>query len=369
MKIHLKQIIGGALVSIALMALAFGSVAANGGANGSGHMASGFGSVNIGGETLLVEVIVAVAPGNSDRDVVNAALAQQGARPIDDSASTTTGLFWNQFADGSIPSPTVQQNYNGDGDPTGSSGAAALQSTQDKWGDVSGSRLALGTLGLTTACPSLVRSCKGPQVRDGANDVAWLAIGGCCTLGVTWYTTSGVPEADMALNAKFNWNTDGSNYDVETVLLHENGHVAGLGHSTEPGAVMEATYAGVRRALTDDDRDGLVGLYPSVPINIAPVADAGPDVTATDDGSGSATVTLDGSGSSDPNGDAFTYLWSTHESKASIDVKVDVGTSATFTLTVTDGGGLSDSDSVTVTVNAPSDGGPCPPKKAEKGKC
>ena len=35
----------------------------------------------------------------------------------------------------------------------------------------------------------------------------------------------------MALNTKFNWNSDGSDFDVETVFNHKNGHVAGLVHS------------------------------------------------------------------------------------------------------------------------------------------
>ncbi|MCH8132506.1 MAG: di-trans,poly-cis-decaprenylcistransferase, partial [Myxococcales bacterium] len=115
---------------------------------------------------------------------------------------------------------------------------------------------ALSYGGLTDRCPSLVRECDGPQVRDANNDVAWMEIRGCCTLGVTWFTTSGAPEADMGMNTKFSWAVDGSQFDVETVLLHENGHVAGLGHSTVAGAVMEATYAGARRQLHQDDIDG-----------------------------------------------------------------------------------------------------------------
>jgi hypothetical protein len=90
-----------------------------------------------------------------------------------------------------------------------------------------------------------------------------LSIGGCCTLAVTWFSTD-TDEADMAVNRKFSWSTDGSDYDLETVLLHENGHVAGLGHSEVGEAVMFATYHGLDRQLDQDDIDGITFLYPDV---------------------------------------------------------------------------------------------------------
>jgi hypothetical protein len=72
------------------------------------------------------------------------------------------------------------------------------------------------------------------------------------TLGVTWYTTSD-PEADMTLNTHFTWkdtcNDSGSGYDVETVFLHENGHVAGLDHVTRADSVMYPSYQRARCTL------------------------------------------------------------------------------------------------------------------------
>jgi len=65
----------------------------------------------------------------------------------------------------------------------------------------------------------------------------------------------------MALNTKFPWNTNGDDFDVETVYLHENGHALGLGHSEVVGAVMEAVYDGKRRMLHQDDIDGISFLY------------------------------------------------------------------------------------------------------------
>ncbi|MEZ4399025.1 MAG: matrixin family metalloprotease [Kofleriaceae bacterium] len=50
-------------------------------------------------------------------------------------------------------------------------------------------------------------------------------------------------------------------FDLETVALHEIGHLLGLSHSTVAGAVMFPTYGGPRRALTADDVAGIRALY------------------------------------------------------------------------------------------------------------
>ncbi|MGW3353724.1 RICIN domain-containing protein [Nonomuraea rubra] len=53
-------------------------------------------------------------------------------------------------------------------------------------------------------------------------------------------------------------------YDVETVALHEIGHILGLQHSAVPGAVMFPTVSSntTLRALTADDIEGARRLYP-----------------------------------------------------------------------------------------------------------
>ena len=213
------------------------------------------------GTDLTVEVIELVPAGQNPEDVAVSALARQGARPVSPSAYSLTGLVWPQFSSGTT-NPTVVQNYNPANDPTGV-GDAVLQSTQSTWTNVSDSNFSLSWGENTVRCPSLVRECKGPQVRDGYNDVGWLSIGGSTTLAVTWSTTSGTPEADMGINLNFPWRTDGTNYDLESVVLHENGHVAGLGHSADKTAVMYAYYHGVVHTLQTDDINGIVALYPS----------------------------------------------------------------------------------------------------------
>ena len=49
--------------------------------------------------------------------------------------------------------------------------------------------------------------------------------------------------------------------DVETVALHEIGHLLGLAHSSSPNAVMYASYSGQLRTLSQDDIDGIQSVY------------------------------------------------------------------------------------------------------------
>jgi peptidoglycan hydrolase-like protein with peptidoglycan-binding domain len=83
------------------------------------------------------------------------------------------------------------------------------------------------------------------------------------TLAHTFYPDSywGALQGDMHFNDWFTWRVDGSDYDLETVALHEAGHALGLAHSDSSSAVMYAYYAGVRRNLTQDDVNGIQSLY------------------------------------------------------------------------------------------------------------
>jgi len=207
---------------------------------------------------LHVEILVQVPAGTSARTAANNALDAQGATrapdPPQSAAYTFTGLHWEVLP--------VVQHYNGAGSRT-SGAQTALSNTYPDWSNVSGSTYRITAGQLTPRCPSLVRECPGAQRNDRFNDVGWAQLGNGI-LGVTW-STSGVDEADMAINTRYAWSTGcrqvSGAFDLESVYLHENGHVAGLGHSSDPSAVMYPSYQTARCSLAADDRAGLARLY------------------------------------------------------------------------------------------------------------
>lgn len=218
------------------------------------RVVSGVGKAKVDGRDAIVEVLVAVQAGESATAARDKALRDQGAEPLSNGFSFT-GLVWD--------TGSLTQYYNPAGQPV--DGLSALRATHWPWSSVSGSRFRMSYGGTTLRCPSLVRECRGGQYNDRANDVGWarLSYG---TLGVTW-STSRLDEADMAINNRHRWSLGCRNltntYDLQSVFLHENGHVAGLGHSSDIGAVMYPSYQVARCALAADDQAGIRALYPS----------------------------------------------------------------------------------------------------------
>ncbi len=114
--------------------------------------------------------------------------------------------------------------------------------------------------------------------------------------------------------------------------------------------------AGETYTVTLVVNDGKVDSEPSystatiTEVNDSPIADAGPDQTATVN----EVITFDGSGSTDPEGNIASYAWDFGDgiSGTGITVTHAYSTAGTYTvtLTVTDDGGLTDSDTAIVTV-------------------
>ena len=229
------------------------------------QLLSGTGVRTVAGADVLVHVTLA-ARGEDDAAIA-AALRSQGARPLTRAQAaeyTTIGFRW--------AGAQAAQSYNPASEPV-AGGAAALHAAQATWSTVEGAAFRFIDAGLTSRCPSLLCSNEA----DGHNDVGWAPLP-CdttsCLLGVTdARVTPGtraptLSEADVLLNSDISglgatWHTDGAHVDVETVMLHENGHVLGLGHASDAGAVMYRAVLEVRRELATGDVAGLTWLYPA----------------------------------------------------------------------------------------------------------
>ena len=70
----------------------------------------------------------------------------------------------------------------------------------------------------------------------------------------------GTLAGDIVVNTNQSWHVN-SDYDVETVAIHELGHALGMGHSAITAADMYAYYSGVRQSLNADDTSGIQSIY------------------------------------------------------------------------------------------------------------
>ena len=113
---------------------------------------------------------------------------------------------------------------------------------------------------------------------SGAHGDAYPFDGPGGVLAHTFYPApiNGEPIAgDMHFDASESWSV-GTNTDLFSVALHETGHALGLGHSSNPGAVMYPYYR-MQTGLTSDDIAGIQALYgpavapPAAPPTTTPV--------------------------------------------------------------------------------------------------
>jgi hypothetical protein len=216
------------------------------------RVVSAHGTKQIDGQTVYLEILVVVKPGQSESAAKDRALKAQKAKTVS-SRYAFTGLVWDNA--------TTTQRYNPSGQPV--NGQSALGATMTTWNNA-GSRFRFVNGGTTSTCPSLVPGCPGGQRFDGQNGVGWAALEDG-TLGVTVYNPS-IDEADMGINTRYPWNLGcqelPTSYDLQTVLLHENGHVVGLDHSNDINAIMYPSYQQADCTLGTDDINGIRALYP-----------------------------------------------------------------------------------------------------------
>jgi len=114
-----------------------------------------------------------------------------------------------------------------------------------------------------------------------------------------WYDIESqiIQEADIWINDDYSWDATGApsldEADLESTLLHELGHWLALGHDSEQAAVMYFQLTGgvVKRGLHDNDREGILYIYPC---EIPPCIPAGlpPEPTSTGTPTPSSTPTV-----------------------------------------------------------------------------
>lgn len=205
---------------------------------------------------------------------------------------------------------------------------------------------------------------------DGVNQIRWEPRYDATWLAVcTWWSSSGrILEADIIFNERYDWASGDTipigTYDVQSVALHELGHVLGLGHSAPPAIMQTVIGSGLkRRVLTSDDINGLLAIYgSSTSVDNPPVANAGQDQTKAS----GELVQLDSSQSYDPDNDPLAYQWtqtagqavalsnSTTANPTFTAPSVTVQTYLIFELKVT-ANTLSSTDTVQITVQPPPD--------------
>ena len=141
----------------------------------------------------------------------------------------------------------------------------ALQHAMASWTAVTPANFQLNYGGTTSA----------GFVTDGINTVGFGTTSGCtggCLALTALVLGPGqvIQEVDVSFNDAVNWNTNGSDYDVEAIAAHELGHCLGIHHTdiTKPRnrPTMYTAYFGIGgRTLESDDRDALNCSYSRYP--------------------------------------------------------------------------------------------------------
>ena len=261
-----------------------------------------FGSV---AETLrpmgtLPGILAPVAATSASANDFHIVLRSHATEADDAQKYLTNG--WNGWSGG-----VVRWRYNDANRPqalvaNASTAIDRIQTAMSKWSAVC--KLQFVYDGTSTNAASLAGN-----VRDGLNVITWGVLSGNTT-GVTYAGASGLPssgftldEADMVINSQFNPSLDAT-------LVHEVGHMLGIRHSNQEGAVMSGpnaapdpstTYTNLG-TLQADDIAACRSLYgaatntPAAPIASASVATLTFADTALGATSGSQSVTLTNTG-------------------------------------------------------------------------
>jgi len=186
----------------------------------------------------------------------------QGARW--DRFDAAAGVDWTAHQSG-------QQNMSG-------GGFSEFQAAMAAWTDDAGSNIDYGYIGITTSAKGLVQSDGENSIlfNDPNNEISGsydcssggvLALGGWWSQGSHTYkgtTFNTIVEGDIVIqNGAGCYLEKNNGKNGEEVFAHELGHSLGLGHSSDPNALMYHMAHGDGRGaqLQPDDRNAVLYLY------------------------------------------------------------------------------------------------------------
>jgi hypothetical protein len=141
----------------------------------------------------------------------------------------------------------------------GSGGVAAVAGAINAWGVVNSA----------TSSQAAVRGQAPATIMLNTN--GHICTGSCLAATLTgYYSGSTINDADVYTNTKYKYTsskeTDGcsAEYDIDGIMVHEVGHVIGIGHSNVAGATMYPTVSSCNfnnRSLEADDLAAKNDLY------------------------------------------------------------------------------------------------------------